>query len=277
MIDVSIGNWCQSLLVGLAVVTHVSHPSVEAPVQKPAETSVARMVKHPLGTTQAANGFVEYLPGNYMLSKAKAPLLIAFHGKGENGPGTAKSLDQLNNNGITKMMHQGRWDQPFVTLAPQHEGGGCPSGAEINNFIKFAKTQYRIDENRIYLTGLSCGARGIADYLAEYGGKEIAATVLIAGDLSPAYAERECSLARDLPIWAFHGDADDIVRITGDRATMKRLEACPRHKEMKFDVYQGVGHDSWTRAYATNHHDVYAWMLHFRRDDYRAATAANRH
>jgi predicted peptidase len=245
------------------------------PAVTPKFSVAARTVKVPKGTSAAANGYVEFLPAGYGVGKSRSPLLIAFHGRGENGPGTAESLENLNNNGINKLMKTEQWDhsRPFVVLTPQHDGAGCPTAAEVKSFVQFAKSKYRINEGQVYLTGLSCGARGIADYLAHYGGKDIAATVLISGDLSPAWAARGCSLARDLPIWAFHGAADDIVPDTGDRATMDHLESCPRHREMKYDSYAATGHDAWTRAYATAHHDVYAWMLGNVRNDYRAASA----
>ena len=261
----TVSNWCKAGFVSFAVLLHPT--TVFSPKVQP-------MVKHVKGTAYAAAGFLEYLPPGYAARKTKAPLLIAFHGRGENGVGNAQSLEQLFNNGIPQRIRDGQWSQPFVTLAPQHDGVGCPTAGEVKDFIQFAKSHYRIDEHRVYLTGLSCGARGIADYLAHYGGKEIAATVLVAGDLSPAWSARGCALARDLPIWAFHGDADDIVPNIGDKSAMAHLGECPRHREVKYDSYARTGHDAWTRAYATDQHDVYAWMLSFARDEDRVLARA---
>ena len=270
MLGVTVSNWCGASLVGAAMLMQTVQPALGPNVAMSSH-------QYPVGSTAAANGYVEYLPPSYRVGKGRAPLLIAFHGRGENGPGVAESLGRLNNNGLNQIMRKGKWDtnRPLVVLTPQHDGAGCPSATEIKSFIEFAKGHYRVDENRIYLTGLSCGARGIADYLAHYGGKDIAAAVLISGDLSPAWSARGCSLARDLPIWTFHGTADDVVPDIGDRTSMDHLEGCPRHREMKFDSYAATGHDAWTRAYATNHHDVYAWMLGNVRNEYRASAARN--
>jgi dienelactone hydrolase len=118
-------------------------------------------------------------------------------------------------------------------LSPQHAGEGCPEAAEVHAFIGFALRQYAVDERRVYLTGLSCGAIGAWRYLGRYRGSQVAAVVPICGD--------------------------------GRSASLLACPSPPR-KEVKMTVYPGVGHNSHSRTYdGSAGHDVYGWLLGFRR------------
>jgi hypothetical protein len=108
--------------------------------------------------------------------------------------------------GIPKYINVGGWptDRPFVVLAPQHvedppgfdfsscdgaqfggscnmqvqDGNGnaqpafCTTPDEVRDFIDYAVSHYNVDLSRVYITGLSCGAFGVWEYLASYGGDE---------------------------------------------------------------------------------------------------------
>ena len=234
------------------------------------------------GTTDAPLGYYEYLPPGYGDGE-KRPLLIALHGLGANGDGSERELPKLvtaengDNAGIVALIEDDRWplDRPFVVLAPQHDSpediniGPCDWEAEVQAFIEYAVANYDVDPERVYLTGLSCGAYGAWMYIAEHGNSQIAAMIPIAGDPYLAWAKAECDLG-GVPIWAFHGDADEVVSIFYPRVVMKDLGACPsppRH-EATLTVYPGVDHNSWTSTYdLTAGHDIYAWMLNHQRGD----------
>jgi predicted peptidase len=70
-----------------------------------------------------------------------------------------------------------------------------------------------------------------------------------AADLAPALA--------GLPIWAFHGEADDTVPVA---ATLELVAATQRAGgSPKLTVFPGVGHASWEPAYRTP--ELPEWML----------------
>jgi predicted esterase len=217
-----------------------------------------------LGTDGAPNGYWEYLPSGYG-DGTKRPLLVFWHGSGENGT----DLGLIPNNGPPKLIEAGQWpaSRPFIVLSPQHAGGGCVGDGEIHDFLTFAITKYSIDPGRVYLTGLSCGALGGAQYLKTYGGEQVVAAILIAGDASPMWDSRGCALLADVALWAFHGSADNIVSISGDNAAMPQFLACPMpRKDVRYTVYAGVGHDSWSRTYdLSGGKDIYTWLLGFSR------------
>ncbi len=247
-------------------------PRYDAGVIPDAGPTSVRQTPRLLGSTDAGNGFYEYLPPGYGDGVAR-PLLVFWHGVGENGVGDAgiEDLRQVLANGPPRLINQNRWSNgwPFVVLSPQHRGGGCPGSGEIRNFIAWSAEHYDLDPKRLYLTGLSCGAIGSWSYVGANLDSQIAAAVLICGDpgdptnAGSVWGRNQCNLGK-VPIWAFHGDADPTVTIGNDRETMTRLIACPAppRQDARFTVYPGVGHDSWSRTYDLSAgHDIYSWLL----------------
>ena len=223
--------------------------------------SSAHHTKVPLGTNEAKSGYYEYIPPGYGGGELY-PLLVFWHGIGENGNGDSE-LDKVLANGPPKLIKNDQWPKglPFVVLSPQHPGGGCPSPTEIHDFLGFAAGHYDINPARIYLTGLSCGAIGSWNYLGQYVDEQIAAMVPIAGDGKGAFNQAMCNLGK-VPLWAFHGDADGTVNVSGTTEPITKLQACDPKPDAEMVIYPGVGHDSWSMTYdGSAGHDIYAWLL----------------
>ncbi len=218
----------------------------------------------PIGTTDASQGYYEYLPQGYGTDTQDYPLLLFIHGLGENGDGDSQ-LNDLLVTGIPRIIDQNNWDEsmPFVVLSPQNSSGGCTSSNNIFSFINYAKQNYRINPKRVYLTGLSCGAIGSWNYLGNHTNTQIAAVVPIAGNGNGAFNNGGCEMNR-VPIWAFHGDNDGTVGVGGTTGPINNLLACtdPAPLDTSMIIYPGVGHNSWQRTYDLSEgHDIYQWFL----------------
>ena len=260
--------------------------------------SAQYLTPRPVGTTDFAEGFDEYLPPSYSASGDPSPLLLFFHGSGESGDGSAEALANLVNAGIPKYINVGGWptDRPFVVLAPQHldpgtfdwstcdgvEWGGscgmqlqhdlgndstsfCTTPQEVDAFITYAVAHYNVDPTRVYLTGLSCGAFGVWEYLAAHGADhKVAAAVPIAGDGRPGSSDDYCKLD-ETPLWAFHGALDDVVNPLGSIDPLTALQACPGvpANEAKLTVFPDRDHNSWDPAYGGADGSIFDWMLGF--------------
>lgn len=208
-------------------------------------------------------GYYWYAPESYYKdSSTVVPLLIFLHGSGEKGNGTTE-LNRVKVHGPPKLIEQER-ALPFLVISPQlpSSSGGWPSGL-VKELIDSARGRFRIDTTRIYVTGLSMGGFGSWYFAAAY--PEIpAAIVPIAGAGPNASA---CTM-KDVPVWAFHGDADGTVNYSGSTSMVAALNACsPAPGVMpKLTIYPGVGHDSWTRTYdGSAGHDIYSWLLNYHR------------
>ncbi len=241
-------------------------PSGPAPTRAPS-TSNDRQTAHPIGTVEGAElGYLEYLPPDY--GAAPAPLLVALHGSGDSGDGTEYDLAKLVGGGIPQLIQGSYWpdDRPFVVLSPQHEEdppAWCFTADEIDSFLKFALKHYDVDPSRVYVTGLSCGAIGLWNYLAQFGGEKIAAAIPIAGHGLVAADTQGCDLG-NTPIWAFHGEHDEAVALVGDVYPLTMLQSCtdPAALDARLTVFPRSGHDVWSRVYGnTSGHDIYEWML----------------
>jgi predicted peptidase len=244
-----------------------SEPEPPTARPSPSEPLTGRPVLKPAGSVDRAPlGYIEYLPPDYGDGEAR-PLLVFLHGAGESGYGTEASLDAVFKLGISKLIQNDDWpaSRPFIVLMPQYgadDANDCQLADEIDAFLSFAIDNYDVDEERVYLTGISCGAIGAWDYLAVNGDGVVAAAVLIASHAEDAFAKAGCALG-EVPIWVFHGEADSIVPIHFVEDRIAALQACdPPPEELKLTVYPGVDHNSWSRTYNLSEgHDVYAWLL----------------
>lgn len=123
----------------------------------------------PAGSEDGAPlGYIEYLPPDYGDGEAP-PLLVFLHGAGESGDGTEASLDAVFKLGIPKLIQNDDWPAscPFVVLMPQYgadDANNCQLADVIDAFLSFAIDNYDVDVDRVYLTGISCGAIGAWDY-----------------------------------------------------------------------------------------------------------------
>jgi predicted peptidase len=230
--------------------------------------------------------------------------LVALHGADGSGDGSLGELDNLFETGIPDLIRSDAWptDRPFVVLFPQHEMPAsaeryascdgvplfasclmrlqheaghpadeslCMTPTEVHDFLSYAIATYDVDPQRVYLTGLSCGAFAAYEYAATYGAEQIAAMVPIAGEARPAWEAAGCTLG-EVAIWAFHGDGDDVVDVQGTIEPMSDLMQCPGLKEpgVELTVYPGADHGSWMRTYDLSAgHDIYAWFLGIERAD----------
>jgi predicted esterase len=239
----------------------------------------SRQTAKPIGGANGApNGYFEYLPAGYHAATA-TPLLVFWHGIGEDGNGAA-DLPKVLAHGPPELISKDKWDnaRPFIVLSPQYNpsngqavpGGGCPSSATIDAFFSWALAHYTVDPKRVYLTGLSCGAIGGWDYLAQHQGSVVAAAVLLSGNpgvptqAGSAWARAGCALGATA-IWSLHGDMDPTVPYAPDHDTLTNLLACPappRRAAVFTDVVNGQ-HDIWDPIYdlSGGHGDIYQWLL----------------
>ncbi len=215
----------------------------------PEETEPGQQTPRPLGSGEANMGYHEYLPASYAASGRRTyPLLVFFHGIGERGNGTDE-LAKVLVNGPPRLIKDGRWldatTAPFIVISPQ-SASGSPSADEVHALLQTLLATYRVDTARVYLTGLSAGGYTTWRYLAKYQ-ELVAAAVPIAGGGNPKLA---CGMGQ-VPVWAFHGDADATVGVDQSSAMVDAINACsPGPTERaKLTIYEGVGHDSWSRTY----------------------------
>ncbi|MBW8685073.1 carboxylesterase family protein [Chitinophaga rhizophila] len=206
------------------------------------------------------------LPEGYDAHKAY-PLIMFLHGSGERG---ADNAAQLVHGGKLFLKDSVRKGFPAIVIFPQ-----CPadsmwstmivkrdaSGKAIDRSFSDATDKQatpgalvmmltdslvkagKADSKRLYLGGLSLGAIGTFDILARYPDTWAAAFPICGvGNVDNA------AKFSKVPMWIFHGAADNVVLPAGSRnyyEALKKLKA-----DVKYTEYPGVGHNSWDNAFA---------------------------
>ncbi len=130
---------------------------------------------------------------------------------------------------------------------------------EVLAMVESTLRDYRADEDRVYLTGLSFGGMG-SWHLAMAYPDRWAAVAPICGPGDPALTPRIAQAKT--PVWVFQGGRDTTVRPERVLETVKALEAAG-HPEVRFTVHEDLGHNVWTRVYEG--WDLYGWFLRHRR------------
>ena len=193
-----------------------------------------------------------FLPRGYNAdSKVNWPLLIFLHGSGERGDDVAK----VKVHGPPKIADRSP-DFPFVTVSPLLGADQDWDVAKLDRLLDHVTKTLRIDPTRIYLTGLSRGGHASWRWAAAEPHR-FAAVAPVAGRGETATA---CAL-KDTPIWAFHGDRDDVVVPEGSFDMARAIRACGGRLS-RLTIYPDLGHNSWDPAY--DDPALYLWLLSHR-------------
>ncbi len=202
--------------------------------------------KHKLETD-----YLLYLPVEYAVGDKDWPLVLFLHGAGERGD----DLDLVKKHGPPKLVDEDSVFK-FVLASPQCPQGKIWSKDILRALLDEIIENYRIDIDRIYVTGLSMGGYGTWELATAYP-EMFAAIAPICGGGDTLKAWR----LRQMPIWAFHGEKDRVVPVSESTHMIEAVKAY--NKEVKFTTYPEAGHDSWTESY--HNQALYEWMLAQRR------------
>ena len=173
----------------------------------------------PLPSTTAPQryGFVLYKPSGYASNSNDYPLVVGLHGVGHEGNGSDSSLTQkVRTAGLIKAILKGR-DVPALVVTPQAISGTNSSKFDPNavgDLIKFCKDTYRVDAQRVTLTGFSAGGGTVMQVAYFKGGHAgVCAAVPIAPGLSPIAGDMTAEPQRiaRMPLWFIHNWGDPTV------------------------------------------------------------------
>jgi predicted peptidase len=195
-----------------------------------------------------------------MSSKKRYPILIFLHGRGSGGTDNEKQLNGIVRNFASGGFHR---ENPSFILAPQ-----CPDDTkgwngeyleDVIGLVKSAIKNLPVDEERVYITGVSMGGFGTWSAIAK-APELFAAAVPVCGGGNPATAKS----IRDIPIWTHHGVADPIVSVEFTRRMVTALEKAQGNiKYTEYDEASGIKHDAWTPCYGNP--KVYEWIYEQRK------------
>lgn len=219
---------------------------ISSSVYSQSEKQTAHNFEKEIKLTLSAN-YLLYLPKEYDQSNDEFPLALFLHGAGERGT----DIEKVKIHGLPRLINE-RKDFPFIVVSPQ-----CPDNMFWNTDLLAAlldeiEANYRVDKNRMYVTGLSMGGHGTWS-LAIAQPNRFAAIAPICGWSNPTMA---CTI-KHVPIWVFHGAKDVVVPLSASEQMVEKLKSC--NDDVKFTIYPEANHDSWTETY--NNEELYNWFL----------------
>ncbi len=219
--------------------------------------------------TPSNTAYLEYLPKDYGSNSKNYPVVIFLHGIGERGSNSndhevlKTSVQNVAKVGLAKYIKYGT-HYPFIVISPQLKSsyGTWPANYVID-VLNHVKKYLRIDQQRIYITGLSLGGFGTWTTLAAYPDVFAAAVPICSGGNTVSKA---CAIAsKSVPLWAFHGTSDNVVSYGVTTTMINAVNACsPKPSPLaKTTLFSGLGHIIWDKVYKET--DALDWMLSFKK------------
>src|SRR6266446_4377552 len=198
--------------------------------------------------------YLLFLPAQYETNRgARWPLILYLHGGSLRGA----DIESVRKLGLPHKL-ESEPNFPFVVVSPQCSPGEIWTDVDaLTALINRVQANYRIDPDRIYLTGHSMGGRG-ALYLAYRLPHRFAAIVALS-PLSPITAWSG-NLAK-VPLWIFHGRTDMLAPVTDTEELSRAIEAVGGHPRV--DILPGRDHfilDIYDRP------EIYEWLMKQKRE-----------
>ena len=223
-----------------------------------------------------------FVPDNYDTLQVY-PVVLTLHGLGECGTDNEIHI-ALNHIATCWADSSFQSKHPAFIVSPQ-----CPVGSDwttpgvkssVFEILDSLIAVYKIDNDRIYVTGLSLGGNGTWDYLASYPGF-FAAAIPVCG----WYDSSTVKNFSHVPVWNNHGGGDNTVPVSNSRNLIMAYEklnipvvythcndfVCKTISQDKqyrliadnvdyvYSEYKNLGHNAWDSAYTDT--TILEWMF----------------
>ncbi|PQO33136.1 phospholipase [Blastopirellula marina] len=190
--------------------------------------------------------FLLYLPKGYE-EQEHWPLLLFMHGSGERGD----DLNLVKKHGPPKLIENGK-DFPFIIISPQCPKDSRWKSEDVVALLDHIMQIHNVDDNRVYVTGLSMGGAGTWEVAGAVPDK-LAAIAPICGRSNETVVEKIVTI----PTWIFHGAKDPTVKVEHSETMVRLLKE--KGGDPKLTIYPEAKHDSWTETY--DNEEFYTWLL----------------
>lgn len=187
-----------------------------------------------------------FVPPNYLPAN-KYPLVLFLHGAGERGKDNRLQLTgQIGELVFVSAVNQSK--HPCFMVAPQ-----CPLNIEwtdstvrgqVFGILTQLQNEFNVDQDRLYITGLSLGGTGTWDYVTRETNVFAAAV-----PMSAVGASGRAKQISQMPTWTFHAANDPQVSVSESDDMISALKNAGGNPV--YTKYQTGGHAIWTTAYNT--------------------------
>lgn len=208
-----------------------------------------------------------YVPPAYDPQTAY-PLVISLHGRGSDHRHNLRQvLGKASLSGETEVAASRYFpafpEVNFLVAAPLARGAVGYEGIgerDVYDVLDDVKRRFRVDEERIYLTGVGSGGGG-ALRLAVTRPDLWAAVAVVSPDVPEEVGELAGN-ALHIPVKFFQGRLDPLVRPAQTKFWVELLQSSGAQAE--YVEFPGVRHNAWERAYRDA--AIFEWFSRFRRE-----------
>ncbi|HEY3402385.1 MAG TPA: gliding motility-associated C-terminal domain-containing protein, partial [Ohtaekwangia sp.] len=220
-------------------------------------------------------GYLECLPPDYATSGSKLyPCIIFLHGSGERGNGTTE-INKVTAWGTPKFIKNGAKmcftvngvEECFIVLSPQQTTNRFGWGVDVIPYVKDMLAAYRIDPDRLYITGLSMGGDGSWDTSYDAANTPNLYAALAPVSCKGDYNGAKVTASKKIAVWAFHGDADTTVPVSNGQRPVNGMLSVGANPAPIFTLVAGGNHggSTWDKVYSPTHTyynpNMYEWFL----------------
>lgn len=242
---------CRNLLIATLTVLCLGLSTANA------QQATGKFVDQTFNDESGEHKYVVFVPANYRADKP-SPAILFLHGAGERGKDNHLQLTA----GLAPFVQARAATFPFVVVFPQCESSaarileawqsGSPDAKRALLALDDAQKRYSIDPKRVVLSGWSMGGYG-AWSLAVAEPSRWSGVVPLAGGGEVG----GIAAAKNVPVWAFHGSDDRLVRSAEGRKMVEALQSADG--TATFTELPGVGHYLCDAVFGSD--AVIKWML----------------
>ena len=221
-----------------------------------------------------------YIPENFDESK-EYPLVVFLHGAFSNHRlGLRRAFGEGNKQGpefgtpgfvppetdleVTRFYPKLK-PVDYIVAAPFARGTAGYQGIpeqDIFDMLADIKSKFSIDEDRMYLTGLSMGGGGTL--WVGLTRPDLWAAIAPVCPAPPEETNNLAGNALNVPVHLFVGDRDGLMATAN--AWDEKFKA--NNVDVEYIIYPGIAHNSWEYAYKDGF--IFEWFSQFRRDMFPA-------
>jgi predicted esterase len=205
---------------------------------------------------QYGKGYMLYLPQGYEDDPNKTwPLMFFLHGYGDRGDNLF-----LLPKASPFMMIREKGPLPFIIVAPLLNTNYTLFPDDyLNGALSELLADYRVNQKRIYLTGMSMGGEAVYRFALHQPDTFAAIAPLC------AYIDTSNPMSmegiEDLPVWAIHGSDDQVIPLVWGQQAADALQKAGAN--VRFSILEGYDHDVWTDTYSDP--AFYEWFIQYKK------------
>jgi predicted esterase/chitodextrinase len=153
---------------------------------------------------------------------------------------------------------------PGIVLFPQAMNGWQQTSRveEAIKLLRLIIKKYNIDENRVYIHGLSNGGGGVFHAIKRAPWLFAAALGMSAVSNGGIYADGLAPEVGKIPMWVFQGGKD--TNPTPSRTYLMVKQFREAGASIRYSYYPNLGHGTWNTAY--NEKDFFSWIREKRKN-----------